>query len=71
MATITQKFGQKLRQIRKQKKMTQEHLSEMAKIDYSYLNLIEAGKRNPSLRRITKLARALKISLQELFSFDK
>ncbi len=69
MATITQKFGQRVRDLRKKKGLTQEQLAESAKIDHSYLNAIEAGKKNPSLKRIAKLARVLEVSLPEFFSF--
>lgn len=69
MATLREKFGKRIRELRKKQGLTQEKLAELAKIDYSYLNLIEAGKRNPSLKRIGKLARVLKVSLSKLFSF--
>lgn len=66
MATVTQKFGAKIRKLRKARGLTQEKLAEKAGIDYSYMNLIENGKRNPSLKLIAKLARVLSISLGEL-----
>lgn len=66
MATIVQKFGLKLRKIRKSKGLTQEKLAEKAGIDFSYLNLIEAGKRNPTLKIIAKIARVLGTQLEEL-----
>ena len=69
MATVTQKFGQRVKDLRKKKGLTQEQLAEKAKIDHSYLNAIEAGKKNPSLKRIAKLARVLEVSLPEFFSF--
>ena len=69
MATLTEKFGLRIRGLRKKQGLTQEKLAELAKMDYSYLNLIEAGKKNPSLKRIAKLARVLKIPLSELFKF--
>ena len=71
MATITQKFGLRIRELRKKQNLTQEKLAELSGIDYSYLNMIEAGKKNPSLKRIAKLARVLKVSLPELFIFKK
>lgn len=71
MATLLEKFGQKIRALRKKQGLTQEKLAELAKIDYSYLNLIEAGKKNPSVKRIAKLARVLKVSISELFTFKK
>lgn len=66
MATLAQKFGKKVRRTRKAKGLTQEKLAELAGMDYSYLNLIEAGKRNPTLKRIAKIARALGTTLSDL-----
>jgi len=66
MATVVQKFGTKLRKLRKSKGFTQVKLAEKAKIDFSYLNLIEGGKRNPTLKVIAKIARALGARLEEL-----
>lgn len=67
MANINIKLGKKIRAIRRAKKMTQEDLAYESKIDYSYLNEIEAGKRNPSIKRINAIAKALKISVKDLF----
>lgn len=69
MATVTQKFGQRVRKLRKQKGLTQEKLAERAGIDYSYLNLIENGKRNPSLKVMAKLSRILGVRLGDLLRF--
>lgn len=66
MTTVTQKLGSKIRRLRKQKGLTQEKLAELANLDYSYLNLIEAGKRNPTIKRLAKIARALHIQLKDL-----
>ena len=66
MATLAQKLGAKIAKIRKQRGFTQEKLAEMAKVDYSYLNLIESGKKNPSIKKLAKIARALGVSLKEL-----
>lgn len=68
MATVTQKLGDKIRKFRKQKGLSQEKLAELAKIDYSYLNLIEAGKRNPTIKRLAKIARVLGVPLKDLIN---
>lgn len=67
MANINEELGKRIRAIRRAKKMTQEDLAYESKIDYSYLNEIEAGKRNPSIKRINAIAKALKIPVKELF----
>lgn len=67
MANINEKLGKKIKAIRKARGMKQEQLAYESKTDYSYLNEIEAGKRNPSVQRIEKIARALKVSIKDLF----
>lgn len=67
MANINIKLGKRIRAFRRAKKMTQEDLAYESKIDYSYLNEIEAGKRNPSVKRLAAIARVLKIPVSELF----
>lgn len=69
MATVNQKLGEKIRKARVSRKISQEELAYQAKSDYSYINQIEAGKRNPSVKRVAEIARVLKISLKELFDF--
>lgn len=62
-------FGQRLRELRKLLDISQEELGFRTGLDRTYISGIERGERNPSLDNIGKLAQALKISLQELFSF--
>ncbi len=69
MATVNQKLGEKIRKLRTARKMAQEDLAFQAGMDYSYLNEIEAGKRNPSVKRVSEIARVLKVSLKDLFNF--
>ena len=62
-----QAFGWKVRQLRNAKHWTQEMLAERADLDRSYIAGIEAGLRNPSLKSIASIARALGTSLVHLF----
>ncbi|UPO98546.1 helix-turn-helix domain-containing protein (plasmid) [Cetobacterium somerae] len=63
------KFGKRLKEIRNQKKVTQEKLSELANIDRSYISDIERGVKSVSLEKIDQLAKALDINIVELFKF--
>ena len=47
--------------------MTQEDLADAIGVDRSYMGFIERGQRNPTLDKITKIAKALKIKSGELF----
>jgi transcriptional regulator with XRE-family HTH domain len=60
-------IGRKIREFRKKRGYTQEKLAELANIDYKYLQRVE-GKNPPALKvdTIAKLARALKVSPDEL-----
>ncbi len=67
MDTVTKKLGMKIKNYRKAKGLTQEDLAFQSKIDYSYLNEIEAGKRNPSVKRVAKIATVLGVKIKDLF----
>lgn len=63
----------KLLKLRKEKKLTQEQLANLAGIKRNYYGLIENGTRNPSLDIAIKIAIALNESLECVFEddFDK
>jgi len=63
------KFGTRLQELRKSKKLTQEKLAETVKIDIPNLSNIERGKRFVSSETLVKLAQALNVDEKELFNF--
>ena len=66
---ILEKFGQKLQQVRKSKGVTQEELAVKVSMDRTYIGLIERGGRNPTVRTLYKIAKALKVNSSELLPF--
>lgn len=68
--TIQQKVGNKIKEYREKRKLTQEELSEKSGIDYKYLQKIER-KTPPNLKveTIERIARALNISPSKLLNF--
>lgn len=68
--SILKKFGIKIKELRKQKKLSQEQLASKANLHWTYISGIERGLRNTSLLNILKLARALEITPRELLEFD-
>ena len=66
MADIQKKFGDKLRELRKQKGLSQEDLAFKSGLHRTYISEIERGSRNLSLKNIEKIAKALGMSPKSL-----
>ncbi len=65
---ITQKVGQRIRQLRKKLKLSQEALALKAEVDRTYVTDVEAGRRNVSLEILERLIKALEVSFTEFFT---
>jgi transcriptional regulator with XRE-family HTH domain len=61
------RFGQRLRSLRKERRLSQEELGFRADLDRTYISGIERGYRNPSLVNICRLASALGVEPAALF----
>jgi len=59
-------FGLNVRRAREAKQLTQEKLAERASLDPTYISGIERGLRNPGIKNVARLARALGLSTAEL-----
>jgi len=66
---IRQKFGKRLKEIRKAAALSQEALGIKSNIHRTYIGSIERGDQNISLDNIHKLSKALKVEIKELFYF--
>ncbi len=54
-------FGENLREQRQSCGLTQEVLADMADLDRTYLSDLERGLRNPGIKNVVRLAKALGI----------
>lgn len=62
-------FGERIRELRKERNWSQETLAEVTGFHRTYIGMIERGERNLSLLNIQIFAKTFKINLQELFNF--
>lgn len=69
MSTLRALFGRTLRQLRLQRKMTQEDLAEGAGVSVDLISNIERGINAPSFDTLEKLARTLGVPIKTLFDF--
>jgi len=66
---IKEKFGIRLRTLRKEKGLSQEELALKSGLNRPYISAIEKGKRNVSLEVMEKLAEAMGVQIGELVDF--
>ncbi len=67
---ILNRFGERLKELRKECGFTQEQLAEKVSVHPTYVGKLEIGKCNPSLMLVYKFSKALKINLHTFFEFD-
>lgn len=63
---ILKRFGDRVREVRNKKDVSQEELSELAGLHRTYVSLIERGERNVTLVTIAKIAQALDVELADV-----
>jgi transcriptional regulator with XRE-family HTH domain len=61
-------FGARVRLLRDERLLSQEQLAHLAGIHPTYLSGVERGKRNLSLVNIHRIASALGLDVERLFS---
>ena len=62
-------LGKKIKEVRLLKKLSQTEIAYRCGFDKSNFNTIESGKRNVTVSSLLKIAKALDISLIDLFKF--
>ena len=62
----SEKLGKNLKRIRTAKGISQGEISRKLEVDKSFISNIEAGKTNPTLATIAKIAKAIGVSVGEL-----
>lgn len=64
---INKQLGMRIKYLRTLKKWSQEDLALEAEVNKNYLSDLERGERNPTVKVLEKIAKALGISISDLF----
>ena len=69
MSKTYQKLGKKIQKLRKAAGSTQEDFAERINISRTHMGHIEQGRKKPSLELLEKIAKHLKVKVNELIPF--
>ena len=61
------RLGKKVQKLRKALGVSQEKFAEKINISRTHMEHIEQGRKSPSLKVMTKLAKALHVKISDLF----
>ena len=64
---IKEKLWNRIRELRKERNISQEQLASKSKIHRTYLSSVERGLKNISVENIEKIANALEVDIRDLF----
>lgn len=67
MTILRKEFGKRIRQLRQERKLSQEELGVKAKLHRTYIGMIERAEKNITLENIEKLSKALGVPVSSLF----
>jgi transcriptional regulator with XRE-family HTH domain len=64
---VLRPLGSQLRRLRLERRLSQERLAELAGLNYKHIGRIELAKVEPGADVLVRLARALRVSVGDLF----
>jgi transcriptional regulator with XRE-family HTH domain len=68
MYLTPKRLGMRLKKLRLAQRMSQDALARKAKITREYVNKLEAGRYDPTIGVIQRLAKALKVNVKDLLT---
>lgn len=62
-------FGKRVAELRKKAGFSQESFAFKCDVDRTYIGTIERGEKSPTLNTIDKIAKALGMTIKDLFNY--
>jgi len=66
---LQKRLGQRIAELRRGKKLTQEQLAEAVGCSVEFISLVERGVNAPSVAGLETFAKVLKVEVRDLFTF--
>ena len=66
MEDVKKLIGVRIRQLRKERKLSQEELGYKSDLHYTHIGAIERGEKNWSIDTLVKVAKGLKVTVNDL-----
>ena len=70
ISQLQQKIGQRIRELRESKGISQQNLAAVCNFEKANLSRIEAGRTNPTISTLYKISQALEITISELVDVE-
>ena len=70
MTQLRTQFAKRLKTRRIEKQLTQEELAEITGLSTSFISSMERGINAPSFETLESIAKALDVSVKDLFDFE-
>lgn len=67
---IKTKIGLRIKEIRTEKKLTQEAVAWKSEVDRSFMNHVENGRRNISIESLEKIMIGLEVPIKDFFNSE-
>ncbi|SHH13139.1 DNA-binding transcriptional regulator, XRE-family HTH domain [Desulfosporosinus lacus DSM 15449] len=59
--------GNKIKELRRERNLSQEELALLSGLDRTYINSVENGRRNISIISLEKIANGLRVKIRNIF----
>lgn len=69
MVDLAKQLGERIKQIRKAVKMTQEKLAEKIGLSVEYISRLERGVSQPSFKTLSMMLDTLNVNIKDFFDF--
>ncbi len=68
---LQKRLGQRIAELRRAKKLTQEQFAEAIGLSVEFVSLVERGVNAPAVSGLEKFAKALGVEAKDLFTFEE